>query len=954
MGGGYQAATAFKQPTSSNPIDLTQSNSKVAEEGFNPDKALGINKFGSYDPNNYVDAAQASENIKNLLEGAFEEDEDDKPKTRLRKRQQKSQERSAADELADKVKGLNVAGKGPKKESAHEEQEEEEEDGSVEGLIVKLLPHQINGVAWMLDKEIGERKRNGVLPKGGILADDVSCVCDSSPRSLTLSQMGLGKTIQALALVMSNRLPSKDELAANPNRKIPEATSKGTLVVAPLALIKQWESEIKDKVSRDRKLKVLVHHGPSRTKRGDDLKRYDMVITTYQTLTSEHEESSDKDSGIKRGAFGVHWYRIILDEAHSIKNRTAKMTKAAYALKAVYRWCLTGTPMQNNLDELQSLIHFLQIKPYEDLRNWKDQIGGPMKNGRGGIAMKRLQYFLKAFMKRRTKDVLRQEGALTFGKGHLADGKTKQEGFKIVSRQVETIVADFSENERGFYDRLAARTERSLETMMGGARTDYIGALVLLLRLRQTCNHPDLIRGNLRKEKDTMATGGSQPKTRPGEDVDDVADTFGSLSVETKKCDICQVELDATRASSGEIRCEDCEDDLNAQAKSAKGKQNPNQRSRKPPVRNQNARRGMHTRRIVESDEEDENADWVVPKSERRSTHFGKAGGADDEDAEGGGIWLNGSDNAADDEDEGSPSSHYYSAQTSDPDNLESDSATDTTDTPSLGPCRKATTSSSLTPPSTKIRRLLTLLKEEVSDHKLIVFSEFTTMLDLLTPYLRRALPTAGLARYDGSMPNPLREASLQSLRHDPSVRILLCSLRCGSLGLNLTAADRVVILEPFWNPFVEEQAIDRVHRLNQTRDVRVYKLTVRDSVEERILALQERKRELARAAVEGGSGKGVAELSMKDIMALFGRGAEHDARHAAGPKDLELGRKVGVLEGAALSGAERAAKELQEREGRERERSTYKVPYGLSVQSEDQPQKGRGGYDPGAFARRW
>ena len=143
-------------------------------------------------------------------------------------------------------------------------------------------------------------------------------------------------------------------------------------------------------------------------------------------------------------------------------------------------------------------------------------------------------------------------------------------------------------------------------------------------------------------------------------------------------------------------------------------------------------------------------------------------------------------------------------------------------------------------------------------------------------------------------MRNDQREASLERLRNDPRTRILLCSLKCGSLGLNLTAASRVVILEPFWNPFVEEQAIDRVHRLNQTRDVLVYKLTVADTVEARILDLQEKKRALAEAAIEGKQSAG--KLSMKDILALFRRDAEHG--HAA-----EVGAKGGFEGGGGGAG---------------------------------------------------
>ncbi|KEQ70086.1 hypothetical protein M436DRAFT_22206, partial [Aureobasidium namibiae CBS 147.97] len=599
-----------------------------------------------------------------------------------------------------------------------------------EGLNIKLLPHQVEGVSWMIDKEIGERKKNGVLPKGGILADD----------------MGLGKTVQSVSLILLNPRPELDAKPPpeNPKRKMPgKEVGKGTLVVAPLALIRQWESEIKTKVEKSHALRVLVHHGPSRTKFAAELKKYDVVITTYQILASEFAGSSDHPDGAKVGCYGIHWYRIILDEAHSIKNRSAKSTQATYGLRSWYRWCLTGTPMQNNLDELQSLICFLQIKPYNNLATWKEQITIPMKNGKGNYAIKRIQYFLKGFMKRRTKDILKEDGALSFGK-KSKDGEKKGTGMKIVERKVETIICELDPKERDFYDQLQERAQKRLDDMMGGEKTDYIGALVLLLRLRQACNHPKLVSGSMGKDKDALSTGQPAPSQTPRKtsasssqdnDIDALADMFGGMGVQVKDCDIC-----SDSGSGSEAESEEEEGDISCS---------------------------------------------------------GPAG---------------------------------------------------------------------VEAASTKIRRLLRILHAETPEHKTIVFSQFTSMLDLIEPHLQKS--AIRYVRYDGGMRNDAREASLNSLRNDPKTRVLLCSLKCGSLGLNLTAASRVVLIEPFWNPFVEEQAIDRVHRLNQTVDVHVYKLTVGNSVEERIIELQDKKRELAKAAIEGG--KAVAKLTMKDIMSLF------------------------------------------------------------------------------------
>jgi SNF2 family DNA or RNA helicase len=876
------------------------------DDGYDPDEQIRAEgtKFGEPDPYSYVDSNQANENIKNLLEGAFDDD-GDKSRTRLRKRARKAAQEGKTKEantLATKLASLKVEDEKQKAEEdeaadeEEEEEEEEEEDGTVQGMTVKLLPHQVEGVAWMIDKEVGERKR-GVLPHGGILADD----------------MGLGKTVQSVALILTNARPALDAKPEHPKQKLPgKEVGKGTLVVAPLALIKQWEHEIKDKVTRSYALKVLVHHGPSRTKSPAELKKYDVVITTYQTLTSEHAGSNMAVQGGNRiGCMGVHWYRIILDEAHSIKNRNAKSTQACYALESWYRWCLTGTPMQNNLDELQSLIKFLRIKPYCELPKWKDAITQPMKAGRGGLAIKRLQVFLRAFMKRRTKDILKKDGALNFGgkakEGEEA-GEKKQGGMQIVKREVLTVECDFDSEERRLYTSLQNRADERLKEMQrNGKGNDYIGALVMLLRLRQACDHYHLVGMAPNKDKDAMTTGANSQKSGAGGDeMDALTALMGGISVESKKCDVCQAQLSSDESRSGASRCNECTADLAMMTKSKKSKGKKDKKSKKE----ENAARRRKARQLpADSDDEEDEGEWIAKEPEQH-INLGKAGGSDDEDAEGGGETLDSIDSVRSDdedsnEDDSPPRAHIRRRRPAKQEDCNSD-ASSSSDSESeddgineqrLYANHKKHHNPNEQEPSTKIRQLLRILHAESKDHKTIVFSQFTTMLDLIQPHL----DSAGIAyvRYDGSMRNDAREASLDSLRNNSATRVLLCSLKCGSLGLNLTAASRVVIVEPFWNPFVEEQAIDRVHRLNQTVDVKVFRLTIRDSVEERILALQERKRELAKAAIEGAGNK-VGKLSMQEILSLFkhdgGNGGVHDE------EDREMwekfGKGGGVLDG--------------------------------------------------------
>ena len=796
----------------------------------------------------YTDPNKANADLKDLLEGGMDDDEEEEEEGKATEPQQVPPADSPKDNDSKSNKST------PETKSKRISKKRMNKDGSVEGLKVKLLPHQVEGVEWMRGRELGPVKK-GTVPKGGLLADD----------------MGLGKTLQTLSLILANPKPAKD---ADGWKEAYDKIEKTTLVIAPLALIRQWEHEIKDKVEKSRGLKVLVHHGPQRTKKFEDLKKYDVVITTYQILVSDHGNSSEAPDGPKNGCFGLHWWRIVLDEAHTIKNRNAKTTKACYALRSEYRWCLSGTPMQNNLDELQSLVKFLRIKPYDDLRQWRDHIDQPLKNGKGHIAIRRLHSILLCFMKRRTKDILKQEGALNPGgkPTEQGDAESAGPGFKHTERKVVTVAAELSAAERKFYDRLEDRTDKSMKAMMQ-EKMSYLNAFTLLLRLRQACNHPKLVEGKIEKDRDAMTTDNTQSQKSQDNDVDAMADLFSDMGIASKKCSVCALELPKEDVEKKQDTCSDCLQDMvqfkefekpgKKKKKIKKSKKHGKSRSEKakeaPSQATKPARRARNRNAIIDSDDEDDEGSWLVGEEERGSLNLGKAGGEEDENAAGPTEWLGSDDSAlsVDSQDQSNLNSFVIDDETAkkeagrkgledDDDSLLSldalskqlasqtlndkpeppSQASATEDNGETGSDSEDSTSvsgvdeselyssdddqrpqpgSTQVMASAKIRELSRILHSEVADHKFIVFSQFTSMLDLIEPFMRKEC--FKFTRYDGSMRNEEREESLRRLREDKGVRVLLCSLKCGSLGLNLTAATRVIIVEPFWNPVSFKQS---------------------------------------------------------------------------------------------------------------------------------------------------
>ena len=168
---------------------------------------------------------------------------------------------------------------------------------------------------------------------------------------------------------------------------------------------------------------------------------------------------------------------------------------------------------------------------------------------------------------------------------------------------------------------------------------------------------------------------------------------------------------------------------------------------------------------------------------------------------------------------------------------------------------------------SIKLDELAREITENISNHKALVFSQFLGMLALI----KGKLDELGVKYeyFDGSTSAPDREKAIQSFQNDDTVRVFLISLKAGGVGLNLTAADYVYIVDPWWNPAVEQQAIDRTHRIGQTKNIFAYRMICKDTIEDKIMQLQDKKRALAKDLIADDSSF-VKSLSREDVEYLF------------------------------------------------------------------------------------
>ncbi|KAH9675300.1 putative SWI/SNF-related matrix-associated actin-dependent regulator of chromatin subfamily A member 3-like 1 [Citrus sinensis] len=668
----------------------------------------------------------------------------------------------------------------------------------------ELFVHQKEGLGWLVRRENSEELPPFWEEKGGGFVNVLTNYhTDKRPEPLRggifADDMGLGKTLTLLSLIALDKCAGvapgltdtnsldlneaeDEEMSASSSkkRKRGKMSNKGsargkkhktvntkmddnvkgksvgmlnnsssfrgkkiTLIVCPPSVFSTWITQLEEHTVPGM-LKTYMYYG-DRTQDVDELEMYDLVLTTYSTLAIEE---SWLESPVKK----IEWWRVILDEAHVIKNANAQQSRTVTNLNAKRRWVVTGTPIQNGSFDLFSLMAFLQFEPFSVKSYWQSLIQRPLAQGnRKGLS--RLQVLMSTISLRRTKD-----------KGLIG----------LQPKTIEKYYVELSLEERKLYDELEGKAKGVVQDYInaGSLMRNYSTVLSILLRLRQICTNLALCPSDVR----------SIIPSNTIEDVSNNPDLLKKLvevlqDGEDFDCPICiSPPSDIIITCCAHIFCRSC---------------------------------------ILKTLQHTKPCCPLCRHPLLQSDLF-----------------------------------------SSPPESSDMDIA---------GKSLKNFTSS-------KVSALLTLLlqlRDKKPTTKSVVFSQFRKMLILL----EEPLQAAGfkLLRLDGSM-NAKKRAQVIEEFGNPGPggpTVLLASLKASGAGVNLTAASRVFLLEPWWNPAVEEQAMDRVHWIGQKEDVKIVRLIVQNSIEERILELQDRKKKLAREAFRR-KGKDQREVSTDDLRILM------------------------------------------------------------------------------------
>lgn len=292
--------------------------------------------------------------------------------------------------------------------------------------------------------------------------------------------MGLGKTIEILSLLHTNRFYKNDN---NSSQYIGSGgkTSPTTLIVCPMSLLAQWRDEI-IRGSKPNTITVEVYYGDERSKSSSYFCSWkgsapDVLITTYGVLVAEWNKVQASSTYITP-LFDVEFWRVVLDEAHQIKNKSSKTSLACKDVKAKRRWAVTGTPIQNKLEDLYSLVRFLKHEPWSNHTFWRTFITVPFQK-QDPRALAAVQTVLEPIVLRRTKTMRDREGNLMV---------------PLPPKTINIEYLSFTPEEQDIYDAIYndSQIKFSYFCQAGKVGKNYASIFQLLTRLRQICCHPYL------------------------------------------------------------------------------------------------------------------------------------------------------------------------------------------------------------------------------------------------------------------------------------------------------------------------------------------------------------------------------------------------------------------------------------------------------------------------------
>ncbi|KAH7922804.1 hypothetical protein BV22DRAFT_1016617 [Leucogyrophana mollusca] len=654
--------------------------------------------------------------------------------------------------------------------------------------------------------------------KGGILACKV---------------MGMGKTIMLSALIQTNRDPElviSDDLAKDSSRarqlKLDKAfrpmplkerkrSDKGpsaTLIVAPTSLLSQWSEELQ-RSSKPGTVKVTVWHGQNRLDLdgieadGDDDKTIKVVVTSYGVLASEHSKLL-KACG-QSSVFQVEWLRVILDEAHHCKSRTSKTAKAVYALRARRRWAVTGTPIVNKLEDLYSLLKYLEYTPWSSYSFFRSFITVPFL-ARDPKAIEIVQVILESVLLRREKNMRDSTGKRIV---------------ELPAKEVSVETLQFSASERKIYDSIYNHAKRDFEQLnaKGLVGKNYTHILAMLMRLRRAVLHPDLVVDP--DDVDEKPNSGSKDGTI---DVDAIIENLSEedASAKTSKKVFAESVL-ATLKDTDNGECPICLDVMETPAII-------------PTCMHQCCKDCIVSYLATCAEREEEGrcptcSGGPIKEQDLIEVIRPKVTPEDTK----GGI-----------------------------DFFEKGKSKASTSIPEVVLRRNDFRS------STKLEALihnLRRLQDQDPHFRAVVFSQFTSFLSLISVALDRERLT--WYRFDGSMDMRKRNAAVSEFRkNERKPKVLIVSLKAGGVGLNLTSANHVFMMDCWWNAATESQAIDRVHRIGQEKTVYVKHFIIDHTIEARILQIQKRKTAIVKEAFRGSktSEKGDPD-SLENLKVIFG-----------------------------------------------------------------------------------